>query len=86
MGITGADFKDWVLVIAGNIFIVIFVIRAIGYYAKKEWGEMIAHIAVAIVIAGFIYMTDDTMNLLKAVWSLIVGGTSQAPAADAGGQ
>lgn len=73
MEITGADFKDWVLVIAGNLFIVIFVIRAIGYYAKKEWGEMIAHIAVAIIIAGFVYATDDTVNLLKGIWGLITG-------------
>lgn len=82
---TGLDFKDWVLVIAGNIFIVIFVVRAIGYYAKKEWGEMIAHIGVAIVLAGFIYATDTSITLLQNIWNLFTGGGSSA-ADDQGGQ
>ena len=47
---TGADFKDWVLVIAGNIFIAILVLRAIGHYFKREWGELFGHIAAGVLV------------------------------------
>lgn len=44
---TGSDLKTWVLLIAGNVFIIILVIRAITYYAKREWGELIGHFLAA---------------------------------------
>ena len=71
MNFTGADFKDWVLIIAGNVFIVILVIRSVGYYAKKEWGELIGHLLVAVVIAGLIYANDAALALLQNFWKLI---------------
>lgn len=73
MNFTGADLKDWVLIIAGNIFIVILVVRSVGYYAKKEWGELIGHFLVAVVIAGLIYANDQTLSMLKGLWALITG-------------
>lgn len=74
MGITGADFKDWVLILAGNIFIVIFVIRSLGSYAKKEWGDLTVNILAGILIAGLVYANDTTISLLKQLWNLITGG------------
>lgn len=71
---TGVGFKDYVLVISGNIFIIIFVVRAIGYYGKREWGEMVAHVAVGIIIAGFVYANNTTMNMLKSLWNIFAGG------------
>lgn len=71
MNFTGADFKDWVLIIAGNIFIVILVIRSVGYYARKEWGEFVGHIVGAILVGGLIYANDAAMALLKQAWTLI---------------
>lgn len=71
--ITGADFKDAVLVLAGNIFIVILIVRAIGCWTKKEWGELIAHLVLAVVIAGMIYATDLFINVLKAFATAIFG-------------
>jgi hypothetical protein len=72
-GLTGEDFKNWVLIIAGNVFIVILVVRAVGYFAKREWGELIGHILVAVLIAGFIYSTDTMLSLIKGVVHLIFG-------------
>lgn len=72
-GLTGEDFKNWVLIIAGNVFIVILVVRAVGYFAKREWGELIGHILVAVLIAGFIYSTDTMLSLIKGVVKLIFG-------------
>ena len=71
--ITGAEFKDAVLVVAGNIFIVILVVRAIGCWTKKEWGELIAHLILAIVIGAMIYATDLFLNVIKALARTIFG-------------
>lgn len=70
---TGAAFKDWVLVIAGNVFIVILVARAIGYYGKREWGELIMHVLVSVLIAGFVFANNLTISLLKEAWGLFSG-------------
>jgi hypothetical protein len=69
----GAQLKDWILAIAGNIFIVILVVRAVGYYAKKEWGELVTHVLMAVIIAGFVYFTDGTIVVLKQIWNLLSG-------------
>lgn len=73
---TGADFKDWVLIVAGNIFTVILVTRMIGYYAKKEWGELVGHLIVAVLIVGFIYFNPVAIGLLKSLWTMFTGGTA----------
>lgn len=69
---TGTDLKNWVLILAGNIFIIILVVRAVGYYAKREWGELIGHVLVAILIAGFIYANDATVTLLRNLWATFI--------------
>ena len=71
---TGADFKDWVLVIAGNIFIAILVLRAIGHYFQREWGELFGHIAAGVLVGGLIYANNQTINVLKGFWGLVSGG------------
>jgi hypothetical protein len=71
--VTGTAIKDWVLVIAGNVFIIILVVRSVGYFAKKEWGDFIGHILVAVVIAGLIYATDTAITLFKGLAGLILG-------------
>ena len=71
---TGADFKDWVLVIAGNIFIAILVLRAIGHYFKREWGELFGHLAAGVLVGGLIYANNQTINVLKGFWGLLSGG------------
>lgn len=73
MTITGEGFKDAVLVIAGNVFIVIFIFRTIGAYAKREWGELITNFLAAILIVGFVYFTDSSIAILQGFWTLITG-------------
>jgi hypothetical protein len=72
---TGADFKDWVLVIAGNIFIAILVLRSIGHYFKREWGELFGHLAAGVLVGGLIYANNETINVLKGFWGLLAGGS-----------
>lgn len=73
-GLTDAsDLKDWVLLIAGNVFIIILVVRAIGYYAKREWGELIGHILIAVIVAGFIFTPNTAISLLRGIWEKVAG-------------
>lgn len=65
--------RDWVLVLAGNIFIIIFVVRSVGAYGKKEWGELTINLLAAVLLVGLIYFNESFIELLRNVWQLIVG-------------
>lgn len=69
----GSDLKDWVLALAGNAFIILFIVRSVGSYAKKEWGELVVNILAGVLIAGFVYFTDGTITVLKQLWGLLTG-------------
>ena len=69
----GIAIKDAVLVLAGNVFIIIFIVRTVGAFAKKEWGELVVNVVAAIVIIGFVYFTDSSIEVLKSIWSMILG-------------
>ena len=71
MGFTGAEFRDWVLILAGNVFIVIFIVRSLGSYAKREWGELIINLLAGILIAGLVYANAQTIQLLQQLWAMI---------------
>lgn len=73
-GITGDAFKDWVIAIIGNVFMIILVVRSVGYYMKREWGELIGHLLVAVVVASIVYFPDQFIGLLQGVWNLFTGG------------
>lgn len=70
---TGEGLKDAILVILGNIFIIILAVRAVSYYAKREWGDLITHVAAGILIAAIIYFPDQVVSLLKSLWSAFAG-------------
>ena len=69
---TGADLKDWVLLVAGNILIVILAVRAIGYYAKREWGELIIHIVAGVVVGIIVWNSSGAIAFLQAAGKLFV--------------
>lgn len=70
---TGAEFKDWALILVGNLFIVILIVRIVGAYAKREWGELLTNFCAAVIIAALIYMNEQFIGLLKQLASLIFG-------------
>lgn len=73
---TGAELKDWIIILAGNIFIVILVVRAVSHFAKREWGELLGTILIAIFIGWIVYSTDTFINFLKWAAAKITGGES----------
>lgn len=71
---SGVELKDWILLVAGNVFIVVLAVRAVGYYAKREWGEMLGHLVAGIIVAGLVYATDQSIGILRTLWGMIAGG------------
>jgi len=73
MTFTGQAVKTAILLILGNVFIVLLAVRAVGAWARKEWGELVALVVGAVVVAGFIYFPDQIVNLLKTVYTQLTG-------------
>ncbi|GAA1746273.1 hypothetical protein [Nostocoides vanveenii] len=71
---TGLALRNWVLVIVGNIFVIILAVRAVGYYARRDWGDMTAHLVAAVVVAGVIFFPDQVITLLKNSWTMFTTG------------
>ncbi|MBF6050153.1 hypothetical protein GO001_34125 [Streptomyces sp. NRRL B-1677] len=71
--VTGDGLKKWVLVVAGNLFIAVLAARLVGCFMKKDWGEMITMFAAAVLVVGFVYFPDQTVELLKTIWQTVVG-------------
>lgn len=67
------DIGQLVIKIVGNLFIIVLVVRAFSAYAKKAWGELITEIVVAIVLICFIYLTDQTIAILKWIAGGVIG-------------
>src|SRR5690625_6405370 len=78
---TGAELKDWVIIVAGNIFIVILVVRMISHYAKREWGDLLTNFLVAVFIAWIVYSTDTFIGFLRWVAERARGGQAEASGA-----
>lgn len=69
----GMDIKDWVITIAGNIFIVILLFRVLAHYAKKEWGELLTNLLVAVFIAWIVYSNESFIAFLTFMWGKFAG-------------
>lgn len=78
---TGAELKDYVIILAGNIFIVILIVRMISHYAKREWGELLTNFLIAVFIAWIVYSTDTFITFLRWLATKISGDQEPAAAA-----
>lgn len=67
-------FKDWALVVLGNIFIVIMLVRAIMAYTKRDWGDFATNLIVAIVVAFLVYANDAAIALIVNIGRMVFGG------------
>ena len=65
--------KDWAILTVGNLFIIILLIRVIGAWAKREWGDLFTNLVGAVVIAFLVYANDSAVALLKQLANLAFG-------------
>lgn len=70
---TGEAIKDGILLLIGNAFLVVLAVVAFRCWATKQWGELVAVFAGAVIVAGFIYFPTQSVELLQNIWELIFG-------------
>ncbi|OEJ20884.1 hypothetical protein [Streptomyces subrutilus] len=70
---TGAELYSWIAIIAGNIFLIVLIVRAVGHYAKREWGELVGHVITGVIVAGFVFATEATKNMFVEIWTKVAG-------------
>lgn len=66
--------KDWVIIVVGNLFIVLLLVRALGSWAKRDWGDLITNLVVAIVIGFLVYANDAAVALIQQLGQTAFGG------------
>lgn len=70
---TGAELKDWILVVVGNLFAAFLAVRALGHFLKKEWGEMVTLGVAAVFVGAIIWAPDAVQGFLTGVWGKVSG-------------
>lgn len=70
---TGAELKDWILIVVGNLFAAFLAIRAVGYFIKDEWGKMITLAVGAVFVGAIIWAPDAVQGFLTGVWGKVSG-------------
>ena len=70
---TGSQLKDWILVVAGNLFAAFLAVRALGHFIKKEWGEMVTLVVAAVFVGAIVWAPDTVKAFLTGVWDKVAG-------------
>ncbi|MGW2227460.1 hypothetical protein [Streptomyces formicae] len=70
---TGAELKDWVLIVVGNLFLAFLAIRAVGFFIKDEWGKMITLAVGAVFVGAIVWAPDAVQTVLTDVWGKVSG-------------
>ncbi|MFF2548369.1 hypothetical protein ACFVUY_38230 [Kitasatospora sp. NPDC058063] len=71
----GSALSKWLIVVAGNAFLVFLIYRMVGQFSKQNWGGMVTTVAAAVIVVGFVYFTDTSVALLGEVWTKVQGNT-----------
>ncbi|MEU2395086.1 TcpD family membrane protein [Streptomyces sp. NPDC007369] len=69
----GAEIKQWILAVVGNLFAAFLAVRALGHFLKKEWGEMVTLLVAAVFVAGIVWYPDGVKTLLGQIWGKVAG-------------
>ncbi|MGN9821920.1 hypothetical protein ACTMUQ_42410 [Streptomyces sp. SD11] len=70
---TGAELKDWILIVVGNLFAAFLAVRALGHFIKKEWGEMVTLAVAAVFVGAIVWAPDGVKDVLVGVWDKVAG-------------
>lgn len=65
--------RTWVLAIVGTLFVIIFAVRAVLGWARKDWGELIGFFAAGIFVAWVVFFPDDAVNTMKDLADQVFG-------------
>ncbi|RLU80149.1 hypothetical protein CTZ27_35465 [Streptomyces griseocarneus] len=70
---TGAELKNWILTVTGNVFAAFLGIRAVGAFMKDDYGKMATLFLLAVFVGAAVWFPDQVKDLLQAVWRKVVG-------------
>lgn len=62
---TGSWIKDWILIIAQNVFVALLAIGAVKAFGKKAWVTFVTLAIAGVITAFFIYFPTEAVELLK---------------------
>lgn len=62
---TGSWIKDWILIIAQNVFVVLLAIGAVKAFGKKAWVTFVTLAIAGAITAFFVYFPTEAVELLK---------------------
>ena len=63
----GETLRSGVLTFAGNLFIAIFAVAALGFMLRRERVEAFAFLAVATIIGTVVYASEQWEGLFREV-------------------
>lgn len=70
---SGTNARNIILGIIGTFTIVVLAARALGAFADERYGKMVTLIIAAVPVIGFAYFPDETVNILKGLFSAFTG-------------
>lgn len=69
----GADLKEWVLLVVGNLFAAWLAVRAFRHFVKDDWGGMITMSVGAVFVAGLVWFPAQAQGMLEGIWGMVAG-------------
>jgi hypothetical protein len=71
---SGVNFRNIILGIIGTLLVVVMAARGVGAYADQQYGKLVSIIAAAVPVAGFCYFPDQTIAIVKGLFTAFFGG------------
>jgi hypothetical protein len=70
---SATNFRNIILGIIGTLATVVLAARTLGAFADERYGKMVTLIAAAVPVIGFSYFPDQTVSILKGLFSTFTG-------------
>lgn len=71
---SGQNIQDLVLPIIGSFLLIIIGGRLVAALMEERYGKMLSLIAGGVVVAGFVFLPDQAVGILKGLWNTFVSG------------
>jgi hypothetical protein len=70
---SGTTVRNTILGIIGTFAIVVLAARSLAAFADERYGKLGSLIAAAVPVTGFCYFPDQTVSILKGLFSAFTG-------------
>lgn len=65
--------QNTVVQVVASVIIIVLVVRLVGAYIRRGWGEMVAEVAFVLVIGWFVWFPDSAESALRSITGSITG-------------